>query len=99
MHVILGSREDALVREVSRQFADKCSPASLVSEADLFSLTPFAFHRNATRVDGFLRIDKQDVPLASLSSVLLRTALMWWPNGGLDLQDQTFVYHETRASY
>jgi hypothetical protein len=99
MHLILGNREDVLVSEVSRQFEKKGLPACLINEADLFSGTPFAFRRNATRTEGFLRIEGQVIPLASLSAVLVRMPLMWWPAEGLDLQDQMFVYHETRASH
>jgi hypothetical protein len=99
MHLILGSREDVLVSEISRKLKEKGSSPWLVSEADLFSATPFAFQRNGVETGGFLRIQGNDVSLASLSSVLVRLPLTWWPGGDLDLQDQTFVYHETRAAY
>ncbi|MFZ1220543.1 MAG: hypothetical protein WAO00_14715 [Chthoniobacterales bacterium] len=62
-------------------------------------MIPFAFNRSGRKTSGYLKIAGEHIPIQSISSVLVRFRREWWPERGLDTQDQIFVYHETTAAW
>ncbi len=99
MILILGHRDDSLVKEVCNRLAGSGRTMLCLDEQELCSKTSFAFEQNGTRSDGYLRVNGTRIGLGEVSSVLLRLPRMWWPSEELDMQDQMFVYHETSAAW
>jgi hypothetical protein len=99
MLLVLGHPDDSLIREVCRRLTGDGIPMHCLDEPELFSDVSFAFEQNGTRSGGYLRVDGTTIRLNELSGVLVRLPRLWWPSNDLDLQDQTFVYHESSAAW
>ena len=99
MHLLLGSSQDPLLQAVQRQLAVRGRSARHVPEDALLGRTPLALRRGGRDDESYLDLDGARLPLADIRGVLLRLPLGWWPDPELGLQDQTFIYHETIATW
>jgi len=100
-HIVIffASRTDDLTRWLRTELVKRARRIRFLDENNLFSATPFVFQRTGKKIGGYLSIGSEQVPIGKISSAFVRLPREWWPRGGLDIQDQMFVYHETTAAW
>jgi hypothetical protein len=99
MILFLSHPNDCLAVEVQRRARAAALPVRSIDESTLFTAVPFALRRSGRAQEGFVQLESGETPLSHLSGVFVRLPRVWWPSSEFDLQDQTFVYHETTAAW